>query len=319
MSMKLLVYMPALNEGETIHNVLKSIPTNMEGFTEVELLVINDGSLDNTKEEAIKAGATVISHSHNRGVGAAFQSTLNYALKIDADVLVSIDADGQFDVSQIATMVAPILENKADFSIGNRFWGTKPKKMSRIKFWGNKQISRIVSFVSKVEIYDASCGFRAYSRDCLLNLNLQGSFTYTHETILDLINKGYNVAQIKVDVTYFDERVSRVANSLSKYAFKTSVIIFKCLKDYKPLQFFLSIALFVLLLALFMAGFVLIHWVQNNSITPYKSIGIISLALTGMSLLLTVYALMADMLGRIRNNQEKILYFQKKTYFENNK
>jgi hypothetical protein len=179
-------------------------------------------------------------------------------------------------------------------------------------------MNRIISFVSKLKVYDASCGFRAYSRDCLLNLNLQGSFTYTHETILDLLHKGYRVSQIPVNVKYFEERVSRVANNLPKYAFKTSVIIFKCLKDYKPLQFFLSIALFILIVALFMGGFVFVHWIQNNSITPYKSIGIISLALIGMSLLLIVYALMADMLGRIRDNQEKILYFQKKTYFENN-
>ena len=314
--MKLLVYMPALNEGETVYSVLKSVPTNMEGFTEVELLVIDDGSVDNTKEEAIKAGATVISHSNNRGVGVAFQSALNYALKINADVLVSIDADGQFDVSQISAMVLPIIENKADFSIGNRFWNTKPKKMSKIKFWGNIQVSRIVSFVSKTKIYDASCGFRAYSKDCILNLNLQGDFTYTHETILDLINKGHSVAQVQVDVKYFEGRVSRVAGSIPKYAYRTSVIIFKCLKDYKPFQFFMSIALFVLVLASLLGGFVLLHWLKSGQITPYKSLGFISLFLVGITVVIVILAFIADMLNRIRQNQEKILYLTKKNYFE---
>ncbi len=308
--------MPALNEGQTIYNVLKSVPTKMGDFSYIELLVINDGSADNTVEESLKAGATVISHTHNKGVGNAFQTALKYSLEANADILVSIDADGQFDVGQIAEMITPIIQNDADFCIGNRFSHSKPKKMPKIKFWGNRQISRIISFVSNTKIQDASCGFRAYSKDCLLNLNLQGGFTYTHETILDLLDKGYKVAQVPVNVKYFDDRISRIANNLFKYAINTLLIIFKCLKDYKPLQFFLSIALFIQLIALIMGGFVFIHWMQNGTITPYKSIGIIALAISGMSVLLIVLAFIADMLNRIRRNQEKILYLIKKNTYE---
>lgn len=311
--------MPALNEGQTIHEVLKSVPKSLDAVSLIELLVINDGSSDNTASEATRAGATVISHNYNKGVGSAFQTAVNYALEVNADVLVSIDADGQFDVHQIPEMITPILNNEADFSIGNRFSNGRPDRMPKVKFWGNNRISNIVSFVSRTKIKDASCGFRAYSKDCLLNMNLDGSFTYTHETILDLANKGYRVTQIPVKVEYFDGRVSRVASNITKYAFKTSSIIFKSLKDYKPFQFFMTIAVVILFIAIIFSGFVLIHWIQNGSITPYKSIGIIGLALVGMSLLLAVYALMADMLGRIRKNQEKILYFQKKQYFEKDK
>ncbi|WP_296382568.1 glycosyltransferase family 2 protein [Winogradskyella sp.] len=318
-SHNVIIYMPALNEGQTIHNVLESVPKTLDHASDIELLVVNDGSTDNTVSEATRAGATVISHNYNKGVGSAFQTALNYALEVNADVLVSIDADGQFDVQQIAEMITPILNNEADFSIGNRFSNGRPDRMPKIKFWGNKRISKIVSFVSRTKIQDASCGFRAYSKDCLLNLNLDGSFTYTHETILDLANKGYRVAQIPVNVEYFDGRVSRVANSLTKYAFKTSSIIFKSLKDYKPFQFFITIAIVILIISMLFSGFVLIHWIKNGSITPYKSIGIIGLALVGMSLLIAIYALMADMLGRIRKNQEKILYFQKKQYFDKDK
>ncbi|NLP56624.1 glycosyltransferase family 2 protein [Lutibacter sp. B1] len=308
--------MPALNEGQTIYKVLKSVPKTIKGFSSLELLVINDGSIDNTEEESLKSGATVINHNYNKGVGNAFQTALNYSLKVNTDILVSIDSDGQFDVNQIEEMISPIIKNEADFCIGNRFSNSKPEKMPKIKYWGNRQISRIVSFVGNSKIQDASCGFRSYSRDCLLNLNLQGSFTYTHETILDLVDKGYRVAQVPVNVKYFDDRVSRVADNLFKYAVNTSLIIFKCLKDYKPLQFFLSIALFVLLISFFMGGFVLIHWFKYGTITPYKSLGIIALSFCGMSLLLTILAFVADMLNRIRNNQEKMLYLIKKDYFE---
>ena len=315
-SKKIIIYMPVLNEGMTIKKLLESIPKLIGGYSNIDLLVINDGSTDNTEKEALSANAKVINHNYNKGLGHAFQTALNYSLVTNADILVSIDADGQFDVNQIEELILPIIQNETDFSIGNRFNNSRPEKMPKIKFWGNRQISRIVSFVSNTKIQDASCGYRAYSRDCLLSLNLHGSFTYTHETILDLLDKGYRVAQVPVRVKYYENRVSRIAENLLQYAIKTFIIIFKCLKDYKPLQFFLSIALLPLSLALFMGGFVFLHWTQNGTITPYKSIGIISLALVGMSLIITVFAFMADMLSRIRNNQEKILFLLKKNYLE---
>lgn len=317
MQKKLLIYMPALNEEKTIASVLKSIPPFFKEFENVELLVVNDGSTDKTEFEAKSAGSTVLNHNKNKGVGEAFQTALDYALKINASIFVSIDADGQFDVKQIPEMVEPILNNRADFCIGVRFKDGRPKNMPKIKFWGNKQVNKIVSAVSNNKIYDASCGFRAYSKNCLLSLNLHGSFTYTHETILDLLDKGFKVEQIPVKVEYFDGRVSRVANNLFKYTFKTSSIIFKSLKDYKPLKFFLNIALVIFTVGLFFGGWTFIHWLIYNSITPYKSFGILGLALVGMSLLITIFAFMADMLGRIRKNQEKILFLLKKSHFEN--
>jgi len=314
---KLTIYMPALNEEKTIFNVINAIPKKIEGFETIEILVVNDGSDDQTVFEAQKGGAIVLSHNKNKGVGEAFQTAVKYALQTKTDILVSIDADGQFDVNQICEMATPVLTNKADFCIGIRFFDGKPKNMPKIKFWGNKQVNRIVSFVCKTKILDASCGFRAYSKDTLLSLNLHGSFTYTHETILDLIDKGYKVEQIPVKVEYFDGRISRVANNLFNYAYKTSSIIFKSLKDYRPLYFFLIIALFVFLLALFFGGWALLHWIIYKTISPYKSFGIIGIVLLGMSSVITIFAFMADMLGRIRKNQEKILYLLKKSHFEN--
>ncbi len=316
MTKNLIIYMPALNEEETIRAVLDSIPKQFDGFREVKLLVVNDGSSDATASEAILSGATVITHSRNVGVGKAFQTAINYALKLKADILVSIDADGQFDVSQISEMIQPIIDKQADFCIGNRFWNSTPDKMPRIKYWGNRQISKIVSFISKTKIQDASCGFRAYSKDCLFGLNLQGSFTYTHETILELLHKGYKISQVPINVTYNDNRVSRIANNLFKYALRTSIIIFKSLKDYKPLQFFLSIAFIVLFTAFAIGGFVLIHWFNTGMITPYKSFGFIALSLCGMAVVIVTLAFIADLLNRIRENQEKILYLTKKKYFE---
>lgn len=310
--------MPALNEEQTIFYVVNSIPKKIELVKSIEVLVVDDGSTDQTSRFATEAGAKVISHNKNKGVGQAFQTAVSYALESGANILVSIDADGQFDVNQIETMIQPIIHKESDFCIGIRFSEGKPPVMPLIKYWGNKQVNRIVSFVSKTKIKDASCGFRAYSRDCLMSLNLHGSFTYTHETILDLLDKGYKISQVPVKVTYFEERVSRIADSLLNYAAKTSMIIFKSLKDYKPLTFFLGIAFFIFIISFVLGGWTLIHWVVNKTITPYKSLGIIGLSFLGLSFIISIFAFMADMLGRIRRNQEKILFFLKKTHFDEN-
>lgn len=308
--------MPALNEEETIEKVISSIPKTISGVEKIEVLVVDDGSTDQTRTIALASGAHVVSHNKNKGVGLAFQTAVDFALTSKADVLVSIDADGQFDVHEISSMIQPILMGYADFCIGVRFKEGKPPVMPFIKYWGNKQVNRIVSFVSNTKINDASCGFRAYSRDCLLSLNLHGSFTYTHETILDLLDKGFKIAQVPVKVTYFEYRVSRIADSIVNYAAKTSMIIFKSLKDYKPLMFFLSIAFFIFIIGFLLGGWTLIHWIINKTITPYKGLGIIGLTFIGLSFIISIFAFMADMLGRIRRNQEKILFFLKKTHFD---
>lgn len=308
--------MPALNEADTIRTVIKSIPKTIANFKEVEVLVINDGSTDNTKQEALAGGAKVVNHTRNKGVGGAFHSAVDYALKHKADILVSIDADGQFNVNDIEVMISPIIAHEADFTIGNRFENKKPDVMPALKYKGNALVSKIISFVGRHKIRDASCGFRGYSRECLLNLNLQGDFTYTHEVILDLLNKGYTVAQVPVNVTYFDGRVSRVANNLFAYGFKTLKIIVKSFKDYRPFPFFFAIALFIMLIGLILGGFVMWHWISTGMITPYKGLGFIGLSICGMAVLVAVLAFLADMLNRIRLNQEKILFLNKKQYFE---
>ena len=131
-----------------------------------------------------------------------------------ADYLVSIDADGQFDSVQIVELLRPIINNEAEFVTGIRFTQGKPENMSLVKFYGNILVNKIISISSGNSIKDASCGFRAYSRESLLKMNLIGVFTYTHETILDLCHKGLQFKQIPVNVKYFPERKSRVAGSI---------------------------------------------------------------------------------------------------------
>ena len=208
--------MPAFNEAENIRQVINSLPKQIENVVEIEVLVVDDGSTDDTIELAESLNASVISHHKNRGLGIAFHSALEYALDNNAKILVSIDADGQFDPQDIPDLIAPIQKGYAQMVTGNRFAKGKPANMPGLKYWGNKQISKIINYISKNQFEDVSCGFRAYSRDALYQLNLFGSYSYTHEVILNLAFKGYPIVEHPIDVKYFLDRKSKVASSITK-------------------------------------------------------------------------------------------------------
>lgn len=311
--MKLIIYLPALNEEKQIRSVLATLPKSLEQVSSVEYLVVNDGSTDRTEQFALEAGAQVISHSRNLGVGAAFHTAVQYALERSSDILVSIDADGQFDPQEIPMLIAPILANQTDMVLGNRFSSGKPDNMPGIKYWGNQQVARVLSFVSDQTFRDVSCGFRAYNREALLHLNLFGNFTYTHESILSLHYQKMRIMEVPIHVRYDHARQSRVAGSLSAYAYQTSKIIFRILLDYKPMRVFGGFAALMFLIGLGFVGYMLGHYFLAGAFTPYKSFGFIGLGFIIFGALVFLVALVADMINRLRLNQDRLLYEMKKT------
>jgi len=110
--MNLVILIPALNEAASIAGVIDSMPKKIEGVDQIEVLVVDDGSTDDTAQLAQNAGATVISHPFNQGVGMAFNTGLAAALEMGADIMVNIDADGQFSPKDIPVLIAPIIEGK---------------------------------------------------------------------------------------------------------------------------------------------------------------------------------------------------------------
>ncbi len=314
--MKLLIYMPALNEEDGIGDVIKHMPKHIDGIDEIKVLVIDDGSTDNTVKIAKENGADVVSHGSNKGVGSAFQSAVEYALDNRIDILVSIDADRQFNSKQIPDIVQPILNDEADMVTGDRFSKGMPDNMSKTKYWGNKQMSRLISVISGKKFRDVSCGFRAYSREALLRLNLFGAFTYTQETIMDMVFKGMRVVEFPVDIKYFKERKSRVAGSILNYTFRTLKIIIRTLRDYKPMLFFGGMGSIPLVIGLGFEVFMFIHYFITGRFTPYKSFGFIGLGFVIFGMLLIIVGFLADMFNRVRLNQEKILYELKKGKYE---
>ncbi len=315
--MKLVIYMPALNEEKGIRDVIESFPKEIEGIEKIKVLVIDDGSTDNTVKIAKDNGADVVSHKVNKGVGSAFQSAVTYCLENEADILVSIDADRQFNSKQIPEMIEPILKDKADMVTGNRFANSIPENMPKSKYWGNTQMSRLISLISGQKFRDVSCGFRAYNREALMRLNLFGDFTYTQETILDMVYKGLRVIEYPVDVIYYKSRKSRVAGNILKYTFNTLVIIIKTLRDYKPMLFFGGLGSISMIIGSGFELFLFLHYFITGIYYPYKATGFIGLGFLVFGLLFIMLGFLAGMFNRIRMTQEKTLYEIRKERYDN--
>jgi len=317
--MKLLISLPAYNEEKTIAFVIKSIPVNINGIDEINILVFDDGSTDKTRELAESSGATAIGNSENKGLSRVFQEIVEKALEQNVDVLVNIDADGQFNGRDVPKLLEPILKNRADCVTASRFINKELiPQMPKFKKWGNEKVARLISFVARKRLYDVSCGFRAYSKEALLNLNLFSKFTYTHESLLNLIFKGLRIVEVPVRVK--GEREfgnSKVAHNLWRYGYNIFNTIFRTMLDYKPLKFFGWSGIILFIIGFLLDLFVLIRLLAIGEITPYKSVGFGGLALNIFGLLLFIIGLIADMINRVRMTQERILYYEKKGLFKN--
>ncbi len=311
---RLVVMIPAYNEEKTIGDVIREIPREVEGFNDVKILVINDGSSDNTAEVARKAGADyIVSHKKNLGLGNAFKTGLENALRLGADVIVNIDADNQFDPKEIPKLTKPILEEEADIVTGSRFISEEAKnQIPTIKKLGNKIFSGIISTIIGERLSDTQCGFRAYSRNSAMKATIFSKFTYTQEVLLDLINKGMIVKEVPISVRYFKDRKSRIVKHPVRYGINALIIILRTIRDIKPLLFFGSIGS-----AVFFSGFLIglwlfVRWVLTGRVSPYTSMVTLSAVLMILGFLLLILAFIADMQGRVKKLVDENLYFLKK-------
>lgn len=312
-SPRLLVLLPCFNEASNLPRVLEEIPRLIDGVSRVDILVVDDGSRDDSVRIARAKGATVISHGRNRGLGATFRTGLDYAIQGGYDLMVNVDSDGQFSPSDIPRLLAPILADEADFVSGSRFLSGEPiPHLSRVKRWGNLGMSSFISRLTRQRFSDVSCGFRAYSRVALLRLSLHGDFTYTQESFLTLAFKGLRIGELPVQVKYFSDRKSRVAGSVFKYALRTLAIILKTYRDYRPLRLFGTLGLAFLVPGVTLMAFLVVRrWVYGG-FHPHIWAGFVGGALAFIAFLLMALGMVADMLVAIRMNQEEHTYIQRR-------
>ncbi len=312
----IVVQIPAYNEESTISEVIKNIPHSIPGIDKISILVMNDGSSDKTSEIAKQAGADyVISHKQNLGLSKNFQSGLKLSLKLGADIIVNIDGDGQFNAQEIPNLINPILKQQAHVVIGSRFL-TNSKDVPFLKRVGNKYFTKLINIITGQKFTDAQCGFRAYSKEAALRLNIFGKFTYTQETLIDLIAKDLIIKESPINVAYFKNRQSHISGNLIKYGFRSLGLIANATRDTKPLEFFGWPGLIMFFLG-FLGGLTsLIYWIIYLATSPVKTLLLVSIFLMTFGMLLIIFGLLADMIKRVKKTQEEILYRIKKNKHE---
>jgi glycosyltransferase involved in cell wall biosynthesis len=244
--MKLVIQIPAYNEEATIAKALAVLPKGVPGFSSVETLVVDDGSSDATSERAREAGAgRVVRLTTNRGLAEAFSVGLSEALAMGADVIVNFDADLQYDPADIPALTAPVLEGRADFTIGDRGPGQlahfSPSKrlLQRMGSW-------VVRQASGIHVTDAVSGFRAVSAEAAQRLNVFSKLTYTLETLIQAGYKGLRVVSVPVRA-HPPVRPSRLFTSTFKYVLLQGSNVLRITALYKPMKVFsIAGALFML-------------------------------------------------------------------------
>jgi glycosyltransferase involved in cell wall biosynthesis len=310
--MKLAIVSICKNEAETIAELIDRIPKHIDGVTSMEIIVVNDGSTDNTVELAHKAGATVYGDNQSKGLALRFREIVNIVLEKNFDAMVNIDGDLQFNPEDIPKFVSPIVNDEADFVAADRFTDPEtgnekhPDNMPIVKYYGNKIGAWIVGELSNDKFRDVTCGFRGYNQKSLYALNINGTHTYTQESFQVLAAKKMRIKSIPIEVKYFKNRQSRVVTSIPKYMALSIMNILRAFRDFAPLKFFVAIGMVPFVLGLICVIFLGIYWLQSQSFTPFKFVGFTGIYLISLGIFLWSLGLLADMQVRILNNQEKI-------------
>jgi glycosyltransferase involved in cell wall biosynthesis len=244
--MKLIVQIPAYNEEKTIAQTLRDLPRKIEGITSIETLVIDDGSTDNTAAAARQAGAThVVQLSNHRGLSAAFRAGIDHALRLGAHIIVNTDADNQYQGADVARLVAPIVRGTAEVVIGDRQVASSPH-MSPVKRLLQRIGSRTVGLASGLRVADVTSGFRAFSREAAMQINVFNPFTYTLETIIQSGNRNLSVLSVPIR-TNAPTRPSRLYRGMGTYLRKSVATIFRTYTMYRPLKTFFFIGSLLML------------------------------------------------------------------------
>jgi glycosyltransferase involved in cell wall biosynthesis len=229
--------MPAYNEEKLIGSAISKISRSIPGVDEIEVLVIDDGSTDKTVEMAKNAGADkIISHRTNMGVGAAFMTGIRNSISMNADIVVTVDGDGEANTDEIPELIHPIINNQFDVVVGQRFLKNIPSNYSKKNLIGNKIFTKIVSFVAGHKFSDTQSGYRAYSKDAINDISVVNNFTYTQEVLLDLHFKGYKIGDVPISFTYRDD--SKQTSSITRYTLRALSIILRSLVFHRPIMAF---------------------------------------------------------------------------------
>lgn len=249
--MKLFIQIPCFNEENTLPSVLETIPHAIEGINSIELVVIDDGSTDETVQIARKMGVHhIISNSGNKGLANSFRRGMDFAIDQKADILVNTDGDNQYPSKYISDLVKPIIKGKADIVVGDRQTALLKHFSPTKRFfqWLGTRVTRILSGDKLIK--DAVSGFRAYSREALLELNVTSNFSYILDTTVQSTNKRLKTVSIPITVN-LPTRPSRLFSNMWEHIWKSGKQILRIYAMYKPLRVFFSLGIIFMLLGIY--------------------------------------------------------------------
>lgn len=304
--MKLIIQIPCYNEAGTLAIALAALPRQVPGFDEVEWLIIDDGSQDETVKVALENGVDhVVRHTRNQGLAKGFMNGLDACLRLGADVIVNTDADNQYNADDIPKLTAPILEHKADIVVGARPIETI-EHFSPVKKFLQKLGSGVVRVASRTDIPDAPSGFRAMSRAAAQRMMVFNDYTYTLETIIQAGQRDMAITSVPIRVNE-DLRPSRLVKSIPSYIKRSIVTIVRIFVVYRPFRFFGTIGA-VLFGAGFLIGLRFIwYFMQGNGDGHIQSL-ILAGALLIMGFVTFLVAFVADLLAANRKLLEDVRY-----------
>ncbi len=240
--MKVVIQVPCLNEEATLPLVLSTMPTHIDGVDEIDIVIIDDGSTDNTSQVAREHGVThIVRHARTMGLARSFADGVEYALAHGADIVVNTDGDNQYPQERIGDLVAPILAGRADIVIGDRqtqsiaHFSFFKKVMQRFGSW-------VVNRAAGTKLPDAASGFRAYSRYSLYRLNIVTQFSYCMETIIQAGNKRLAIESVPIQ-TNPKTRESRLFSNVFEHMVKSGQAIVRSYIMFKPWTIFRTLAL----------------------------------------------------------------------------
>jgi len=299
--MKLIIQIPCYNEEETLPETYQDLPKSIAGIDQIEYLIIDDGSTDKTVEVARNLGIHhIVSFKQNMGLAKGFMAGLDSCLCLGADIIVNTDADNQYFGEDIEKLIQPILNNKADIVIGER-----PIDETEDFSWQKKKFQRLGSWVVRIasgtKIPDAPSGFRAYSREAALRMNVTNEYTYTLETIIQSGHRKIPMESVPIR-TNKTLRPSRLFSSMWKYMKQSASVIVRSFIMYKPLKFFGTVgAIFLLLGAAIGLRFLFYFLIGEGSGR------IQSLILTAILLLMGVQMIFFGLIGDVIAANRKLL------------
>lgn len=308
--MKLIIQIPCYNEAETLEIALNELPKHIDGVDEIEYLIINDGSDDDTEKVALDWGVHYIVHfKRNLGLAKGFLAGIDLALRHGADIIVNTDADNQYCGADIEKLIRPILDREADIVIGER-----PIEDNAEFSYIKKKLQRFGSFVvrlaSKTDIPDAPSGFRAYSRKAAMRVNVHNEYTYTLETIVQAGRNKMAITSVPVK-TNPELRKSRLMHSIFDYVKKSMLTILRAVLMYRPLRVFTLLGSIAIAGGFLIGIRFLIFYFQGNGGGHTQSL-ILAAMLIIIGSQTFVTGLQADIISANRKLLEDIQYRVKK-------